>query len=125
MQPIMLNVVLGRVATRSDASLSLNFSSSEMDALETTVLIKLCRIPLRMLLTPIGEAIEPPVEVKSEVAAKTPSQRLRSVVFCLFKYRQQTRQITDTFESFYANEMNRIIESIKADLPEPGSSPPF
>lgn len=125
MQPIILNTILGRVATKSDGSLSLNFSTGELDSMETTVLIKLCRINLRMQLTPVGEAVEPPVEVKSEVASKTPSQRIRAVLFCLYKHRQATYSIKETFEAFYSEEMNRIIESIKADLPEPGSSPPF
>lgn len=125
MQPIVLNTILGRVASKADGSLSLNFSTGEMSPEECTLLFKLTRINLRMSLTPLGEAIEPPVEIKSEVASKTPSQRIRAVLFCLYKYRQQSRHITDTFEVFYASEMNRIIESIKAELPEPGSSPPF
>ena len=92
--------------------------------METTVLIKLCRINLRMQLTPVGEAVEPPVEVKSEVQTKTASQRARAVLFCLFKYRQQCNQMKLDFETFYQVEMNKFIDGIKAELPESGP-PPF
>lgn len=117
MQPIVLNVILGRVATKSDGSLSLNFSTSEMDAMETTVLIKLCRINLKMLLTPVGEPIETPVEVKSELNPKTSGQRLRAVLFVLFRQWSESGKIKGVmFEQFYSEQMERFIEDIKGQL---------
>lgn len=117
MQPIVLNVILGRVATKSDGSLSLNFSTSEMDAMETTVLIKLCRINLKMLLTPVGEAVEAPVEVKSELGYKTPGTRLRTVLFVLWKQWTESGKVKGVmFEQFYVEQMERFIQDIKGQL---------
>lgn len=117
MQPIVLNVILGRVATKSDGSLSLNFSTSEMDAMETTVLIKLCRINLKMQLTPVGEPIEAPVEVKSELNPKTAGQRLRAVLFVLFRQWTESGKIKGVmFEQFYSEQMERFIQDIKGQL---------
>ncbi len=112
MQPISLNVILSRVSTRNDGSLSLNFSTSEMDFKDTTVLIKLCRINLKMLLTPVGEQLEDVVEVKGEFDRKTPSQRLRAVLF--LKFTQEGSP--GTFEAYYLREMERRIQEVKIQL---------
>jgi hypothetical protein len=119
MKPIQLQVILGRVATKSDGSLSLNFSTGEMTAEESCVLFKLCRINLKMLLTPMGEAVEAPVEVKGELSRKTHSARLRGVLFVLFKHLEsQGSSGGKTWESWYADRMEAIIEDIKTQLPE-------
>lgn len=117
MKSILLNTILGRVATKSDGSLSLSFSTSEMDAAETTVLLKLTRINLKMLLTPIGVAAEAPVEVKSEISNKSHSARLRNCLFVLYKQQQAKGFMKDkTFEEMYAANLERIINDVKNQL---------
>lgn len=84
---------------------------------ETTVLFKLCRINLRMQLTPIGEAVEPPIEVKTDIQTKTPSARLRGVLFVLFKQLDGRGLLKGkSFELFYSEQMNRVIDDYKAQL---------
>lgn len=113
----MLNVILGRVATKSDGSLSLSFSTSEMDAAETTVLLKLTRMQLKMLLTPVGVPVEAPVEVKSELSTKTHSARLRGVLFIFWKQQADAQKLNNkTWETFYSEQMERMIGEIKSQL---------
>jgi len=117
MKPIILHLILGRVATKADGSLSLNFSTSELSAEEQTVLFKLCRINLQATLKPLGETLEAPVEVKSELSTKTPSSRLRNVFFVLYRQKQALGFLSDkTFEQFYADGMEKIISDIKDHL---------
>ena len=119
MKPIQLNSILNRVATKSDGSLSLSFSTPEMTAEESTVLFKLARINLTMRLTPHGEALEAPCEVKSELSTKTASQRLRGVLFVFYKQQQNAGHLADkTYEQFYSDQMERMINEIKAQLDE-------
>lgn len=120
MNPIQLNAILGRVATKADGSLSLNFSTSEMTAEETTVLIKLARLELSMLLTPKHEPLEAPVEVKSGFHTKTPAARIRAVLFVLFKYEIETNKLPkeSSFEPFYQQRCEKIIDWLKTKLPE-------
>ncbi len=120
MKPIQIPAILGRVATKADGSLALTFSTSEMNAEECTVLFKLTRIELIMLLTPKGVSLEAPIEVKSELQSKTQAQRLRGVLFVLYKY-QQNKCIVGgkTFETWYHDRMDQIIDDIKEQLPEP------
>lgn len=108
---------MGRVATKADGSLSLSFSTSEMDAAETTVLLMLARINLKMLLTPVGVAAEAPVEVKSETSTKTPSARLRNSLFVLFKQKQALGFFKGkTFDQMYAEHMEKLISEVKDQL---------
>lgn len=116
MKPIQLQSILGRVSTKSDGSLSLTFSTPELTAEESTVLFKLARINLTMRLTPLGEALEAPVEVKSELSTKTPSTRLRGVLFVLWKQQSDFGKMNQTFELFYSDAMERIINDIKSQL---------
>ena len=119
MKPIQLNSILNRVATKSDGSLSLSFSTPELNAEETTVLIRLARINLTMLLTPMGESLEAPVEVKSELQGKSQTQRIRSVLFVLYKHLTDTKQLKDkSFELFYHEQTERYIDEIKNELPQ-------
>jgi hypothetical protein len=116
-KPIQFQTILGRVATKSDGSLSLNFSTPEMSAEETTVLLLLCRRNLTMRLTPMGETLEAPVEVKNELQAKSQSQRLRGVLFVLFKQLQSAGNPSgQNWERFYSNNMEALINSVKAEL---------
>lgn len=116
-KPIELNCILGRVSTKSDGSLSLTFSTGEFSAQEMAVLFKLQRINLRARLTPLGEALEAPCEVKSELSTKTASQRLRGVLFVLYKQKQDAGfMATKTYEQFYNEQMERMIDEIKSQL---------
>ena len=88
-----------------------------MSAVETTVLLLLCRRNLTMLLTPMGEVLEAPVEVKGELQTKTHSARMRGVLFVLFKQLQEKRLVSEkTFESFYGEQMSHMIETLKTRL---------
>src|ERR1017187_10016063 len=105
-KPIRFNSILTNVSTKSDGSLSLRLSTPEFTAEETTVLLKLCRINLDCTLTPLNQELDAPLEVKAEVETKTPSQRLRAVLFVLYK----TENKAEPFEVFYANRIEKIID---------------
>jgi hypothetical protein len=120
MNPIQISAILGRVATKSDGSLALTFSTSEMNAEECTVLFKLTRIELVMLLTPKGVALEAPVEVKSELGGKTQAQRLRGVLFVLYRHLLESQLLSGKgFDVWYHERMEAFIDHIKSQLPEP------
>ena len=51
-------------------------------------------------------------EVKVERGEKTPSQRLRGVLFLLWN----KNKTTDSFDEYYKNYLNRVIEKLKEQL---------
>ena len=46
---------------------------------------------------------------------KTPSQRLRGVLFIYFK-EQQKKGLKETFDTFYARHIEKLIEYVKAKI---------
>jgi hypothetical protein len=113
MKALTCEVVLSSASTRADGSLGLRLATPELSPSEKTAIFELQGHPLKMLLQPMGQA-ECLVWVKSELDTKTPSQRLRGVLFILWKQIEDTNK--DTFEVFYAQRMESIIEKVKERL---------
>ena len=88
----------------------------EMSNEQILVMLRLRGINLDCELSPLNEELEPPEVVKSEVQTKTASERLRAVLFVLFKNDSGTP--TETFDSFYSRHMEKLIDFVKAKLPE-------
>jgi hypothetical protein len=118
-KPIQFNAILSGVSTRADGSLTLRISTPEFSAEETTVLLHLCRINLDCTLTPLNQELEAPLEVKAEIESRTPSQRLRGVLFVWWKAELSQGKIPKdtTFEVFYAQKVEHLIEWVKGKLP--------
>jgi hypothetical protein len=116
-RPIQLQAILGRVATKSDNSLSLTFSTPEFSPVEMAALFSLTKTELTMLLTPNSTTLQAPIEVKGELSNKTQGQRIRSVIFCLWKQQDQAGKMEGkTFDQFYQMLTNKFIEDIKSQL---------
>ena len=110
-------MILTSASTRVDGSLSLRFSSPELRPDEKTAFFELLNVNLKMLLQPVdGEPVELK-EVKGLLDEKTPSQRMRGCLYVLYRQKCPPGK---TFDSFYLDNMNRLIEDIKSQLePEP------
>ena len=68
---------------------------------------------VEILMFPKDEKDVDVLEIKKEVIHKSPSQRMRSVIFLL--WRQAGEELP--FEVFYLNTMERIIDHLKSKLP--------
>lgn len=112
MKAISTEAILTSVRTRNDNSLSLTLVSPELAPAEMLAFIECRNRNLKVIFQPVGEDIEALIEVKSELDEKTPSQRLRAVLFVLWK---QENEAVD-FEVFYRQKMNGIIEHLKLKL---------
>ena len=121
MNAIQTPVILTGATTRADGSLGLRFATPEIDAASKTAFFELLNKNLRMLIQPVDEAPTGLKDIKSEFSTKSPSQRMRAVLFCLWKYRTERHLCEISFDAFYLAEANRIIDSIKDQLPEPGA----
>jgi hypothetical protein len=59
---------------------------------------------------------EEPILVDSEVKKKSQSERLRSVLFVFFKQRKKAGKFTGTFDTFYTEQIEVLIDRVKAKL---------
>lgn len=111
---ISCQVILSRASTRVDGSLGLSFSTPELKPEEKTVFFELMNQSMEMVLKPVDSEPTLTKEVKGQFDTKTPSQRLRAVLFVLWK-----QAIDDgDFDGFYKKQMEIIINRYKDKLPK-------
>ncbi|KKR00141.1 MAG: hypothetical protein UT24_C0016G0030 [Candidatus Woesebacteria bacterium GW2011_GWB1_39_12] len=108
MKAIHLKTIITSIRSKVDHSLGLSISTPELTVEESAEFMRLQGIECETLFDPLTTK-EPPHEVKSEISQKTQSQRLRSVLFILWEQRGKK----GTFEDFYRDRMEEIINAIK------------
>lgn len=98
----------------------MRIGTPELTNEEALVLFRLRGIALDCTLTPLNEELDAPQEIKAEIDCKTPSQRLRGVLFAVFAHEKETGKLSkdEMFESWYAAQMEKLITFCKKRLPE-------
>lgn len=114
MKAISIDLILTSASTRADRSLGLRFSTPELEAAEKTAIFELQGQALKAIIQPVDGTPDSLVQVKASLDQKTPGQRLRAVLYLVWK---QQNQAID-FEVFYREEMNKLIEWVKRKLEE-------
>lgn len=107
-----LHATVGSVSSRVDKSVRFSVETAELSSEEAAILISYHGINARVLVCPIDGAADDLQTVKTEKDTKTPSERLRAVIYLLFK--QQDAK--GDFDVFYRQQMERLIEHYKAKL---------
>lgn len=110
---ISLDLILSSASTHKDGSLGLRFDTPELQPSEKTAIFELQNRLLKALLQPSDEPAESLVEVKAPLGFKSPSQRLRSVLYIAFS---QQKPPDTTFNEWYNRRMEEIIERQKQQL---------
>lgn len=109
---ITCDAILTGIRTRSDNSLGLSLSTPELQPTEQLAFLQIRGKNIKVLFQPVDTPPAELVTVKSDLEQKSPSQRLRAVLFVAFRQQQEEK----SFDVFYAAAMNRIIDQIKATL---------
>lgn len=110
MKAIRTEAQLTSFRSRADGSIGFSGVTPEMSSTEKCVLFDLQNVLVEMVILPKDEKDPELVVVKTEVDQKTPSQRLRGIIFVHFE--QLGKQ--GDFEAFYRTQMNLISEGYKA-----------
>ena len=109
---ILIQALLDGVSHRKDGSLGVRFLLQEMSAQDKLVLIELLNTFGWVCFSPSEvEATDIP-ETQADDTRKTPSKRLRDVLFVLYKQGEQL----DSFDLYYRQKMEKFIEHIKGKL---------
>lgn len=114
---ITLPTTLNPISRRKDKSIKLSFETRELSAEETMTLMALEGAEMWICLAPNAEEIEIPEE-RAEVDEKSPSERLRNVLFVYYKQETEAGRYIGLFENFKKEKMERLIEFIKGKLYE-------
>jgi len=113
---LVIESIVEGISTRQDGSVAIKLATQEMDSTNAASLFSFRNKYVKVLISDSNiSAIEEEMVDATKLAAvkkgKTPSQRLRAVLFV------QSQQLNvDNFEAYYLEKMNEIIEGIKSKL---------
>lgn len=111
---ITLAAQLIGVKSRSDKTWKLEFNSQELGG-GAAELLDLLMSQGWLLFSPNDDITEqdiPEVEADADLGGKSPSRRLRDVLWVFWKQKGQP----GTWEVFYTTQMDRLIERVKNQL---------
>lgn len=121
MKALVTDAIFTSFTSKSDRSLSARLSTPELSSTERAAFMELQNLNVRLLIEPKDYAADGKTEIKNPIGTKSPSERLRGVLFVLHKQLCQSKKLADaTFDMFYVNQMETIINSYKDQL-EPES----
>ena len=113
MKAIKLELQIKRVTINKEDSISFSAESPALTDEELGAFRKLSKVVVNALLEP-QDGSEGVLEIKERVdGGKTPSQRLRSVLFLRW---EQLNRPTGDFDHWYKMAMEKIINEIKEKL---------
>lgn len=113
---IILPVQLNPLSRRKDRSVKLSFETRELNTEEVLSLMACEGLEMWLALAPNSDELPDLPEERAEIGAKTPSERLRSVLYVWFKQESDKGSFVGTFEAFRAEKLEKIIETIKGKL---------
>lgn len=114
----LLPVSLNPISRRKDKSVKMSFETRELNPEETMTLMAMEGEEGWMLFSTNSEEVKEEFipEERAEVDEKTPSERLRAVMFVWWKQESEAGRYIGTFENFRRDKIERYIEGIKSKL---------
>jgi len=111
MKSLKTNAIITGIRSRVDKSLGLSISTPELTVEEKSLFLELQGLNVNLLIEPLdgSEALH---KVTEKIEGKSPSNRLRSVIFIFWT--QMGRK--GDFEIFYRERMEKMISQVKEYL---------
>src|SRR3990167_5703225 len=113
---IILPAIINPPRIRKDRSISLSFDTRELTAQEIFTVLSLSQSEGWLAFQPNEDGIRDLPEERAEIDEKTPSERLRAVIYVWFKQETDKGKFVGTFETFKKEKYEKIIETIKSKL---------
>lgn len=114
MNTIKTQAIIGSLRSKADRSISVSFSTPELSTQEKALFFELQGIVVDLAITPREDATAETYVVDSDLKRKSQAQRIRSVLFLLWKQENPDQD----FETFYKERTEKVIEWIKDKLDE-------
>lgn len=115
MKSISTPAIIEGLRARKDRSLGLSITTPELNPQEKALFFELQGINVDIIITPKDEPNPEDYKVEAgDLDTKSPSQRMRSVLFILYK---QDSEGLD-FPEYYRRHMEKLIEYLKGNIRE-------
>lgn len=112
MKTLELNAVITGIRAKVDGSLGVTIGTPELTPEEKAEVMRLQGVNTLMIIRPLDEPNAPKYKINKELEQKTPSQRLRNVLYVLWEQSGDRRE----FNEYYRVGMEKIINSVKERL---------
>jgi hypothetical protein len=119
MKTVQCSAQIDRISSRKDRTLSVVLNTQEMSPKETGQLFDFQGLQIWVAFAETALTytdLEIPDTMVATDDTKSPSERLRAVLFVYYK--QNESKLNKPFDTFYREQMERYIDSIKAKLTE-------
>jgi hypothetical protein len=122
MKAIRTEAQLTSFRARADRSLGFSGVTPELSSSEKAAMFDLQNLLVELVIFPKDDHESEILDVEKEMEGKTPSQRLRACLFVLYKETENRMKskdpacVMDTFDSFYSQQMEKIIEWVKRKI---------
>ena len=110
---LSVETVIGSVSSRKDKSLRLSVTTPELSTTERAKFMDMQGVLCDTLFQPVDSPFAEIDKIETDMDQKTSSQRLRSVMYILFK---QNNEGHDTFPAYYNHKMEGILEHLKGKI---------
>lgn len=112
MKSIKVDAIITGVRSKVDRSLGVSLSTPELSTEERAEFMNLQGINLHLLIEPADTIPAEIYEVKTELNAKTQGQRIRAVLFILWKQEGSKGE----FEAYYKDKTEQYIGFLKEKI---------
>ena len=112
MNRIQVQVIITSIRSKGDRGLGFSAVTPELSVVDKVKFMELQNINLEAVFTPLDAPNAPEYKIDKEMNEKSPSTRLRNVLFVL----HGQLEIDEDFDSWYRVKMEQIIEGIKNKL---------
>jgi len=112
MRGIETQGIITGVRSKVDGSLGLTMATPELTSEEKAAVMDLQGHNLICTFVPLDEKNAPKLKVDKELETKTPSNRLRNVMYVLWEQEGAKGE----FDDFYKRQMEKVIEVFKGKL---------
>lgn len=114
MKAIKTNAIITGIRSKVDRSLGISLSTPELTTKERAEFMNLQGVNLNILIEPLDETPREIYEIKKEVDQKTQGQRMRAVLYLLWKQEGEK----EDFEIYYKKKTEAFINFLKGKLDE-------
>ena len=114
MKTIKTQAIIEGLRARKDGSLGLSVTTPELNPQEKALFFELQGMNIGLEITPSDVEKVEDYQVEAELEQKSQAQRIRNVLFILWKQNPEKMEFAD----YYKNKTEKYIDSLKARIEE-------
>lgn len=118
MKTIKTQAIIEGIRAKKDRSISMNISTPELSPSEKALFFELQGLNLQLIIDPIDYDRAEDYKVDKDLDEKSPSQRMRNVLFILWNQQSDKEKQEQDFNDFYRFRMEQIINKLKGEINE-------